>query len=100
MDHYGVIVGRKLKRDPNGNIIHNSAGFPVTTTAEDQAVLGNGVYKWLGGLTNTVSYKGVTLTALIDMKYGADIYSMSNALAYMNGTATETLRRPRRMVQF
>jgi TonB-linked SusC/RagA family outer membrane protein len=89
---YGVIVGRKLKRDPNGNIIHNAAGFPVTTSEADQAVLGNGVYKWLGGLMNTVSYKGVTFSALVDIKYGADMYSMSNALAYMNGTATETLQ--------
>jgi TonB-linked SusC/RagA family outer membrane protein len=88
---YGVIVGKKLKRDPDGNIIHNAAGLPVSTDESDQAVLGNGVYKWLAGITNTVSYKGITLSALVDIKFGADIYSMSNAIAYQNGTTTETL---------
>jgi TonB-linked SusC/RagA family outer membrane protein len=89
---YGVIVGRKMKRDPNGNIIHTAAGLPVPTDATDQTVLGNGVYKWLMGITNTVGYKAFSLNALVDIKVGADIYSMSNALAYMNGTATETLQ--------
>jgi TonB-linked SusC/RagA family outer membrane protein len=88
---YGVIVGKKLKRDPQGNIIHNAAGMPVATGEGDQAVLGNGVYKWMSGITNTFTYKNVSLSALVDIKVGADIYSMSNALAYQNGTATETL---------
>lgn len=88
---YGAIVGRKLKRDPNGNIIHTAAGLAVATDESDQAVLGNGVYKWMTGITNAFSYKGFNLSALVDIKVGADIYSMSNALAYQNGTATETL---------
>ncbi|RAW00609.1 SusC/RagA family TonB-linked outer membrane protein [Pseudochryseolinea flava] len=88
---YGVIVGRKFKRDPEGNIIHNAAGFPMPTDATDQAVLGNGVHKWMMGLSNTFKYKGISLSALIDLKVGADIYSMSNALAYQNGTAEETV---------
>jgi TonB-linked SusC/RagA family outer membrane protein len=88
---YGVIVGKKLKRDPDGNVIHNAAGLPEATGEADQAVLGNGVYKWLTGVNNAFSYKNFTLSALIDVKVGADIYSMSNAIAYMNGTAKETL---------
>ncbi|MBL0744431.1 SusC/RagA family TonB-linked outer membrane protein [Chryseolinea lacunae] len=88
---YGVIVGKKLKRDPNGNIIHTAAGLPVATDESDQTILGNGVYKWMSGISNTFTYKNMTLSALVDVKVGADIYSMSNALAYQNGTATETL---------
>lgn len=88
---YGVIVGRKLKRDDEGNIIHNAAGLPMATGAEDQAVLGNGVHKWMMGISNTISYKGFSLSALVDIKVGADIYSMSNALAHQNGTAEATL---------
>ncbi|HEY3403122.1 MAG TPA: SusC/RagA family TonB-linked outer membrane protein [Ohtaekwangia sp.] len=88
---YGVIVGRKLKRDPDGNIIHNAAGMPLPTGEADQGVVGDGVYKWLTGITNAFTYKNITLSALVDIKVGADIYSMSNALAYSNGTAKETL---------
>lgn len=88
---FGSIVGKKLKRDPDGNIIHNTSGMPVSTDESDQTILGNGVYKWMSGVTNTFTYKNVTLSALVDIKVGADIYSMSNALAYQNGTATATL---------
>jgi TonB-linked SusC/RagA family outer membrane protein len=86
---YGVIVGKKLLRDPDGNVIHNSAGLPMV--GDKQEVLGRGVYKWFSGISNTFTYKGIKLSALIDYKFGAKIYSMSNAIAYANGTAKETL---------
>ncbi|HYG37250.1 MAG TPA: hypothetical protein VD908_01465, partial [Cytophagales bacterium] len=86
---YGVIVGKKLMRDPDGNVIHNAAGLPTYGT--EQEVLGKGTYDWLSGITNTFSYKGFRLSALIDIKVGADVYSMSNAIAHANGTSKETL---------
>jgi TonB-linked SusC/RagA family outer membrane protein len=87
---FGAIVGKRLLRDPDGNVIHNSAGLPMT--GSKQEVLGHGVYKWISGINNTFTYKGIKLSALIDYKYGAQIYSMSNAIAYANGTAKETLQ--------
>lgn len=86
---YGAIIGRRPLRDPNGNVIHNDAGLP--TYGESQEVLGTGVYEWLSGVTNTYTYKGFRLSALVDIKVGADVYSMSNAIAHANGTAEATL---------
>jgi TonB-linked SusC/RagA family outer membrane protein len=86
---YGVIVGKKLLRDHNGNVIHNNAGLP--TYSSTQEVLGRGVNKWIAGLNNSITYKGIKISALIDCKYGAQIYSMSNAIAYANGTSKHTL---------
>jgi TonB-linked SusC/RagA family outer membrane protein len=86
---FGVIVGKKLARDPNGNVIHNAAGLP--TFGDKQEVLGNGVYKWISGINNTFTYKNFRLSALIDMKFGADMYSMGNAIAHANGTSENTL---------
>jgi TonB-linked SusC/RagA family outer membrane protein len=86
---FGVIVGKKILRDTEGNIIHNSAGMPLFDTKQE--VLGNGVYLWTSGLNNFVSYKNINLSFLVDVKYGADVYSMGNANAYAGGTAKETL---------
>ncbi|WP_223808745.1 SusC/RagA family TonB-linked outer membrane protein [Rufibacter hautae] len=86
---FGTIVGKKLMRDPNGNVVHNAAGLPVFGT--EQEVLGKGTYDWTSGITNVLTYKGFRLSALVDIKSGADIYSMSSAIAHTNGTSENTL---------
>jgi iron complex outermembrane receptor protein len=43
---------------------------------------------WTGGVTNTVTYKGFTLSALVNVKMGGDIESMT----YQWGTATGALK--------
>ena len=85
---YGNIVGRAFNRDPNGNIIFQG-GLPTYT--ESVQVLGNGTYDFTLGWGHSFFYKGITLGVLFDMKWGADIYSMSSSMAHMNGTAKATL---------
>ena len=85
---YGNIVGRAFKRDPEGNVIFRN-GMPTYT--ESVEVLGNGTYDFTLGWGHSFNYKGITLGVLFDMKWGADIYSMSSAMAHMNGTANATL---------
>lgn len=86
---YGVIIGKKLKRSPAGEVIYGSNGLPEV--GDKLEVLGNGVYDWTGGLNTTLTYKGFTLNALLDMKWGADVYSMSSMMGHSNGTAKATL---------
>ncbi|GHU93439.1 SusC/RagA family TonB-linked outer membrane protein [Bacteroidia bacterium] len=85
---YGVIVGRAFQRDPNGNVIFKD-GYPTYT--EDLQVLGNGNYDFTLGFNNRFSYKGISLSVLLDSKWGADIYSMTAMQAHSNGTSAETL---------
>jgi len=85
---YGNIVGRAFNRDPNGNIIF-SGGLPTYT--ESIQVLGNGTHDFTLGWNHSFYYKGITLGVLFDMKWGADIYSMSSSIAHVNGTAKATL---------
>lgn len=47
------------------------AGFPLMNTTE-QLVIGNGMPKWLAGVRNTFSYKGVSLSFLIDTRWKVD----------------------------
>ena len=85
---YGNIVGRGFNRDPEGNVIFKN-GLPTYT--ESVQVLGNGTYDFTLGWGHSFNYKGITLGVLFDMKWGADIYSMSSAIAHVNGTAKATL---------
>lgn len=85
---YGVIVGKKLKRTENGEVIFEN-GLP---TFEDKvSVLGNGNYDFTMGFRNALKYKNLSMSILFDMKFGADIYSMSKMQSHVNGTSKETL---------
>ena len=85
---YGEIIGYQYKRDENGNLLLKD-GLPQNS--DDQVSLGNGVYKYTGGWSNTLRYKNISLSFLIDFKLGADLFSGSNYLAYSSGFHKNTL---------
>lgn len=85
---YGVIMGKKFARTENGDIIYAN-GLP--TYEEELSILGNGNYDYTMGFSNVFTYKDFSLSVLLDMKFGADIYSMSMMNAHVNGTAMATL---------
>jgi len=87
-EQVGNIYGNKFVRDENGRIVHNESGFPVTIT--DQP-LGNFTPDFFGGLTNTIRYKNISFSLLLDYKLGGEILSLSNAAALANGKHVETL---------
>jgi hypothetical protein len=78
---YGTIRGTGFKYDDNGNRIVNDAGYYVAVA--DQ-VIGNANPDWIGGWSNTISYKGLSLNFLIDVQKGGDVYSLD--LHYGQGT--------------
>ncbi|MDR0508164.1 MAG: SusC/RagA family TonB-linked outer membrane protein [Dysgonamonadaceae bacterium] len=86
---YGSIVGKKFKRNENGDIIFNAQGMP--TFDNEVSILGNGNYNFTLGFGNTFRYQNLSLGILFDMKFGGDIYSMSSWMTHANGTSTETL---------
>ena len=85
---YGVIVGKKFSRAPNGNIIFDR-GLP--TYDSNLSVLGNGNYDFIIGAGNRFTYKRFSLNVLFDMKWGADLYSMTAMQSHSNGTSKNTL---------
>ena len=84
---YGSIYGVKFARTEDGQIIFKN-GYP--TTLPGQHVIGNITPDWLGGISNTISFKGVTVSALIDIKKGGDIYDMGTSLMRQNGITDES----------
>lgn len=85
-DAYGNLYGTSFQRyyGPEGApenqkyvdygrpLLIGANGFPVRNTG--QLVLGNAQPSWLGGLRNTFSYKGFSLSFLIDVRWGVDQY--------------------------
>ncbi|MDQ0104928.1 TonB-linked SusC/RagA family outer membrane protein [Chitinophaga terrae (ex Kim and Jung 2007)] len=87
---YGAILGYDYQRDPEGNIILNPTTLnPIPTT--DRRVLGKGVFDWTGGLSSRFNYKNFSLNANFDVKYGADIFSMTDLFSVVRGSSVKTL---------
>ena len=85
---YGAIVGRAYTRDDQGRIVHDADGLPIQGDLE---LLGVGVPDLISGLTNTFSYKGMTLSFLVDARFGGQIHSNTNRFLYSAGHHINTL---------
>jgi TonB-linked SusC/RagA family outer membrane protein len=88
-EKFGTIYGYGFKRDSEGRIIHDG-GLPVVDDGAKE--LGNYSPDWSGGINNEVSFKGVSLSFLIDAKMGGDIYSMTTSWGRYAGILEETLK--------
>jgi len=89
-ENFGSIIGPDFKRNGDGNILIDPAtGLPMYDKSNH--VLGNASWDWTGGLNTTFKYKNIGLTALFDVKVGADLYSMSQRAAYESGKSMATL---------
>ncbi len=89
-ENFGSIVGPDFKRNENGDIlIDPQTGLPQYDKSNH--VLGNASWDWTGGVGTTLTYKNLSLSALFDIKVGADLYSMSARASYESGKSKETL---------
>jgi TonB-linked SusC/RagA family outer membrane protein len=89
-EDFGSIVGPDFKYNENGDIlIDPQTGLPQYDKSNH--VLGNASWDWTGGATTTLTYKRLSLSAIFDVKVGADLYSMSARAAYESGKSKETL---------
>jgi hypothetical protein len=77
---YGVLRGTGYQF-LNGQRVINGSGYPVAVA--DQ-VIGDPNPDWNGGIMNSLSYKGLKLSFLIDMSQGGDVYSLD--MHYGQGT--------------
>lgn len=91
---YGVIYASTLSRDAQGRILINpTTGLP--SVGANPTLVGNPNPDWTAGITNTLSYKGISLSLLIDIRYGGDILSRVINDLRRTGTAEETANLPR-----
>jgi len=85
---YGVIFGPKFLRSPAGDIIYDG-GLPVIDP--ENGIIANIQPDWTGGVYSSVTYKGISLGALVDAKMGGSIHSMTTTWGRYAGILSETL---------
>ncbi len=90
----GDLYGWDFYRDENGQMLIDQNGFP-TINFDSTILVGNAFPDWIGGLTNTLSYKGLSLSVLMEWRHGGDVYdrglrnSLRNGLLAMTGRGYE-----------
>ncbi|MFN8346725.1 MAG: SusC/RagA family TonB-linked outer membrane protein [Spirosomataceae bacterium] len=89
---FGVLRGTAVARDANGNVLINpNTGLTIPDTK--QKIIANPNPKFILGVTNTLKYKGFTLSAVVDYRHGGDIYSWTNQFLLGRGVTKDTEKR-------
>ncbi len=73
---YGQIFGTTWQRDEEGNPLANPANGKPFTNNELQ-VIGDPNPEWTLGVTNSFTWKGLSLSILMDYVHGGDMYSVT-----------------------
>lgn len=90
---YGDISGIVFKRDDQGRIIFGGTGTdkdPYKPQSNGFGYLGNPNPKFQLGWNNSFQYKGVSLSFLIDGKFGGKVLSMTQMILDQYGVSKET----------
>jgi len=82
--------------DDNSQIVNGTQknlnyGFPIA--GQDSKHVGNTLPKWLMGITNTFTYKGLRLFALLDIRHGGDLWNGTEGALINYGRSDVTLNR-------
>jgi TonB-linked SusC/RagA family outer membrane protein len=86
---YGALYGTAYLRDAKGNIVVGANGLPKADP--QKKVLGHYTPDYLAGLTNTLTYKNLELSFLIDASVGGEIFSGTNRTGNYTGVLAQTL---------
>lgn len=86
---YGTLFGNAYLRDDAGNIIVNNSGIPQADP--NKKVLGKYTPNWIGGITNSFSYKDFHLSFLVDGSFGGSLFAGSNSTGSYTGVLEMTL---------
>lgn len=86
---YGTIFGNAFLRDAKGQIVVNEDGAPKADP--NKKILGKYTPDWLGGISNSLSYRGIRLSFLVDASIGGSIYSGTYATGTYTGVLLNTL---------
>lgn len=87
---FGDIVSTAYERNADGRILVDNNGLPLINTKSEQ-VIGNMMPDWTGSFSTALTYKNFVFNALIDIRYGGQFLSMTDALACGSGNSAKTL---------
>lgn len=87
---FGAIYAFDHVRSPEGKRVVDGSGFYAKS--DSMTKVGNSQPDVVGGLQNSISYKGFTLSASLDFNIGGDIISMTNYWGNYTGKWESTLQ--------
>jgi outer membrane receptor protein involved in Fe transport len=88
---YGTIRGTDYQYHENGQVLINQAnGRPLTPFTSFNTVIGDINPDWIGGINNSFRYKNLSLSFLIDMKKGGDMFSLDQYYGQATGLYPES----------
>lgn len=85
---YGSLRGSNFVYNDNGQKVVNAKGYYLTTTPDQ--VIGDPNPRWRGGITNTITYKSISLNFLVDIKSGGSVFSLDRYYGLATGLQPET----------
>jgi TonB-linked SusC/RagA family outer membrane protein len=85
---YGVIKGYDYVYT-NGQPTVNPSGYYLRS-ASATSIIGNPNPDWLGGINNTLRYKGLAFNFLVDIRHGGDIFSLDQWYGEATGMYPES----------
>ncbi|MDW8209468.1 MAG: SusC/RagA family TonB-linked outer membrane protein [Cytophagales bacterium] len=92
---FGVFYGTGWLRDEQGRRIIGDNGFPIR---QDNILIGNPNPRYLLGIRNAISWKGVSLSFLFDIRKGGDVWNGTEAVLTNIGATVRTLQRGQQVV--
>jgi len=87
---YGTFFGTAYQRDAAGQILVSTDGTPVINPSKQ--ILGKFTPNWVGGITNSFTYKNFNLNFLVDARIGGKIFSGTNSTGTYTGVLASTMR--------
>jgi hypothetical protein len=87
-ESYGTFMGTDYVYDDNGNKIVDANGYYAVT--DEVVPLGSVLADFTGGVSTTLSYKGISLYLLFDFQSGGRVFSLTNTWGKYSGMLVET----------
>jgi len=93
-----TLTGFDYLRNNNGEILINPAtGYAMRNTT-DWVIIGDRQPDFTVGLTNNFNYKNISLSFLLDIRRGGDIYNATEHWLTLRGLSTRTLDREQQKI--
>lgn len=85
---FGALRGSDYIYLNGQRVVDQETGIYATT--DGNAIIGDPNPNWRGGITNSVSYKNVSLTFLVDVRKGGSVFSLDRYYGLSSGLQPET----------
>lgn len=91
------INGVTWKKNSNGQLLLDNTGLPQAATALQ--VIGDRNPDFTAGITNTFTYKNWSLSFMVDVRQGGDIFNNTENAMVFAGTSNKTLDRGTKIIE-